>query len=232
MFVDGCQVAALVPELMPFDRLFSEFKSSSAAQGALGGAASGAMVALLMNKKARKNLGGTALKLGGAAAVAGVGYYAYQQWQKRKSSGTSGSASSLEPAPASLAMAPVDAPPALPLVDDSLAFKMIKTMIAAAQADGQIDDAELAKLEEAVHSAGLSPAEDAAVMAALNTPVPMEEIGRWPSSPAEAAELYGAALLAVDPDTVAEKFFLRRLASTLRLPVDLTAQLNASITKA
>lgn len=228
---------------MPFDRLFSEFKSSSTAQGALGGAASGAMVALLMNKKARKNLGGTALKLGGAAAVAGVGYYAYQQWQKRKSPGLGEiapvsapvSAPSPLPALARAPVAPVNEPPALPAlpaVDDSLAFKMIKTMIAAAQADGQIDDAELAKLEEAVHSAGLSPAEDAAVMAALNTPVTMEEIAQWPASPAEAAELYGAALLAVDPDTVSEKFFLRRLASTLRLPVELTAQLNASVTKA
>ena len=225
---------------MPFDRLFSEFKSSSTAQGALGGAASGAMVALLMNKKARKNLGGTALKLGGAAAVAGVGYYAYQQWPKRKSPGvgemTSTSASVSAPvslpALARASVAPVNEPPALPVVDDSLAFKMIKTMIAAAQADGQIDDAELAKLEEAVHSAGLSPAEDAAVMAALNTPVTMEEIAQWPASPAEAAELYGAALLAVDPDTVSEKFFLRRLASTLRLPVRLTAQLNASVTRA
>ena len=193
-----------------------------------------------MNKKARKNLGGTALKLGGAAAVAGVGYYAYQQWQKRKSPGV-GEIASLSapvsaptplPALARAPVAPVNEPPALPAVDDSLAFKMIKTMIAAAQADGQIDDAELAKLEEAVHSAGLSPAEDAAVMAALNTPVTMEEIAQWPASPAEAAELYGAALLAVDPDTVSEKFFLRRLASTLRLPVELTAQLNASVTRA
>ena len=217
---------------MPFDRLFSDFKSSSTAQGALGGAASGALVALLMNKKARKNLGGTALKIGGAAAVAGVGYYAYQQWQKRNAASSRESASTLDPTPAPVAVAPVSEPPALPAVDDSLAFKMVKTMIAAAQADGQIDDAELAKLEEAVHAAGLSPAEDAAVMAALNTPVGLEEIARWASSPTEAAELYGAALLAVDPDTVAEKFFLRRLATALRLPVELTAQLNASASRA
>ena len=81
---------------MPLDQLFSSLTNaksdpramlgsllgSPGSQGALGGAASGALVSLLMNGKARKKIQKHAVKVGGMAAVAGLGYYAYRKWQQ------------------------------------------------------------------------------------------------------------------------------------------------------
>ncbi len=47
-------------------------------------------------------------------------------------------------------------------------------------------------------------------------------------TPEEAAEIYGAALAAIDPDTVAEKFFLRQLASALKLDPALVSEIQAA----
>jgi uncharacterized membrane protein YebE (DUF533 family) len=227
---------------MPLERLFSELSGSPTAKGALGGAASGAMVAMLLNKKMRKKLTGTAVTVGGAAAVAGLGYYAYQKWQQRQGtpSHPSGSAThstfaapvaaAAPMATASASATPTAIPPALPpppRVDDTLALAMLQTMIAAANSDGRIDDAELARLETAVQNAGLTAAEEAKVLAALNTPPSIDTLAQLPRNPEEAAEIYGAAVAAIEADTPAEKFFLRRLATALKLPPDLTGRLDA-----
>ncbi|BET68551.1 tellurite resistance TerB family protein [Opitutales bacterium ASA1] len=223
---------------MPLERLFSELSGSPTAKGALGGAASGAMVAMLLNKKMRKKLTGTALTVGGAAAVAGLGYYAYQKWQQRQATPPHPSASDMRStfgAPVASAAPTTTAsaaaiPPALPpppRVDDTLALALLQTMIAAANSDGRIDDAELARLESAVQNAGLTAAEEAKVLAALNTPPSIDTLARLPRNPEEAAELYGAAVAAIEADTPAEKFFLRRLATALKLPPDLTGRLDA-----
>ncbi len=227
---------------MPIDQLFSSLTSSSSAKGALSGAASGAVVSMLMNKKARKKIGGSVATIGGAAALAGVGYFAYQKWQKSKAGGA-GAAFAVRPADQNSAPARSSSAdsgvPAVPSVlpaasgtalqvSDSLAMKMVKAMIAAAYSDGHIDDAEMDQLENAVASANLTAAENREMMAALNAPPSAQEIAALAESPEEAAELYGAAALAIDSDTVAEKFFLRQLAGALKLDSSLVAEINST----
>jgi uncharacterized membrane protein YebE (DUF533 family) len=212
---------------MPIDKLFSNLTSSPSAQGALGGAASGAVVSMLMNKKARQKIGGSVATLGGAAALAGVGYFAYQKWQQAK--GATPPAETTPPRSVSPETTPAQATTlAPPVVSHSLAMKMVKAMIAAAHSDGQIDDAELAQLESAVAAAGLTPEEHRHVMSALNTPPCVNEVAALAETAAEAAELYGAAISAIDPDTVAEKFFLRQLATALKLDPALAAEIRAA----
>ena len=220
---------------MPLDQLFANLTSSPSAKGALSGAASGAVVSMLMNKKARKKIGGSVAAIGGAAALAGVGYFAYQKWQKNKNTGaapasptSAPSLSSASPSPAASSPPAISAGEPALTVSDSLAMKMVKAMIAAAHSDGQIDDTELGNLEQAVAAANLSPAENQEMMSALNSPPTVSDVAALATSPEEAAELYGAALSAIDPDTVAEKFFLRQLASALNLPAELTAEINST----
>jgi len=221
---------------MPLDELFSNLTSSPSAQGALSGAASGAVVSMLMNKKARKKIGSSVATIGGAAALAGVGYFAYQKWQQSKIS-----ASTPLPTPDSptgAAASPPDVlttptvkplPESKPLVvSHSLSMKMVKAMIAAAHSDGTIDDAEMDQLQHAVAAANLTAEENRAMMAALNQPPSVNEVAASAESPEEAAEIYGAAATAIDPDTAAEKFFLRQLASALKLDPALTAEINAA----
>ncbi len=233
---------------MPLDQLFSSLSNSSgesslgqllkapSTQGALSGAASGAVVSMLMNKKARKKMGKTAVKVGGAAALAGLGYYAYRQWQNSQAA-PGVNPSQQQAAPALPANA--QSPPPLPAnweaastevaVTDSLQVKMILSMIAAAAADGTIDREEMNVLIAAIDEAPLEPAEKSELTSALNQPPAVEDLAALVESPEEAAELYGAALTAIDADTPAEDLFLMRFARALELEPGLVEQLNAAM---
>ncbi|MFW6354196.1 MAG: DUF533 domain-containing protein [Verrucomicrobiota bacterium] len=217
--------------MIPIDRFLGDLGGKPGMQGALGGAASGALVSLLMNKKARRTLGKGAMQAGTAAAVAGVGYLAYKKWQESRSRSGAASAGS-QPLPASIPSAVPAAPPPAPIVTDDLASRMALVMMAAAHADGRIDDAELTALADFIDTAVLPSAEKVRLTAALNQPPTFEEIAPLPANLEEAAELYAAALGAIDLDTPAEHLFLRRLAKAFGLEVSLVAALHASAREA
>jgi uncharacterized membrane protein YebE (DUF533 family) len=235
---------------MPLDKLFSglsDTKSdprallggllgSAGGQGALGGAASGALVSLLMNGKARKKVQKHAVKVGGMAAVAGIGYYAYRKWQQ-------GRGDVPPPLPAgAVAPARTELLPPLPAdVEDAavkvtvsaeLPMKMVLAMIAAAAADGTIDRVEMNALATAIDDAPVDAAEKARLSAALNRPPTVEDIAALAGGPEEASEIYGAALTAIDVDTPSEHLFLRRLAKSLELEEPLVAALHETLEKA
>ncbi len=100
-------------------------------------------------------------------------------------------------------------------------------MMAAAHADGNADDSEMQTLFEAMEQADLTPAEKAELTSALNHPPTLERIAESVQTPEEAAEVYGAACCAIDPDTPAETFFLRRLAGALQLDPELAGAIRA-----
>lgn len=225
---------------MPLNQLFSglsDAKSDPRAllggllnapgtQGALGGAASGALVSLLMNGKSRKKLQKHAVKLGGMAAVAGIGYYAYQKWQQNNTAVPPPLPPAALPAPQPIALAE---PPAVPV---ELPLKMVLAMIAAAAADGSIDAVEMAALANAIDDAPVTPDEKAQLSAALNQPPTVEAVAALAANPEEASEIYGAALTAIDLDTPSEHLFLRRLSRALELEDGLVASLHETLEKA
>lgn len=221
---------------MPIEKLFTNLTESPGAKGALSGAASGAMVSLLMNKKSRKALGKGAVQLGGMAALAGVGYYAYRKWQGSKG-GEAGTTVVGTPEPASAqatdagrSLPPGDSTaPDAPAVSENLGLQMIKAMIAAAYADGAIDDREMQGLFESIEQADLTPTEKAELTAALNQPPTLEAVTAGVTDPESGAEIYGAALMAIDPDTPAEQFFLRRLANGLGLDTQLVEAIHLQV---
>jgi uncharacterized membrane protein YebE (DUF533 family) len=200
-----------------------------AAKGALGGVAGGAATSLLMNKKARKTLGKTAVNVGGVAALAGVAYWAYQRYQGRQTA-----ADASAPAPRA-ADGSVRQPPAdsafLPAPDDTaacnaLALKLVRAMIAAASADGQIDGDELKRVLAAMEQADLNPADKAALLQAMNRPDGVDGIAQLADSQEVAAELYAASLSAIDVDTPAEHAYLSMLAAALQLPGELVSAIH------
>lgn len=236
---------------MPLDKLFSSLTDGKsdprsllggllgapAAQGALGGAASGALVAMLMNGKARKKLQKHAVKLGGIAAVAGIGYYAYRKWQAGRQDTPPPIPPSVLPAPQPAALpppapeAPAPATGAIP-VSAEVPMKMVLAMIAAAAADGSIDAVEMNALATAIDEAPVSADEKARLSAALNHPPTVEAVASLAANPEEASEIYGAALTAIDLDTPSEQLFLRRLARALDLDETLVATLHDTLEKA
>lgn len=212
---------------------------SAGAQGALGGAASGALVSLLMNGKSRKKIQKNAVKVGGMAALAGVGYYAYQKWQQSQQGSAPPAPTHAIPAPATNV---ADTPPPLPAdlgtasfqvkVTGELPMKMVLAMIAAAAADGTIDSVEMTALAEAIDTSPLEPAEKGRLTSALNLPPTVEEIAGLANGPEEATEIYGAALTAIEVDTPSEHLFLRRLSRALKLDDQLVATVHQTLEKA
>lgn len=183
------------------------------------GAAILAGLAGLMLSKTGRTVSGRAAQLGGAALVGGLTYKAVQEWQAGSAPAQT-QASTPAPAPAGSGF---DA--ASQTHDGALA--LVQAMIAAAAADGQVDDAERAKITGAL---GAALPEDAVqfLNAAFANPLSPEQLADLAASPEHAAQIYEAARLTVDPDTPAEQAFLTRLKTSLGLDEGLVAHLDAA----
>lgn len=207
---------------------------ASAAQGQSGmntgqlatGALAGGVLGLLIgNKKTRKMLGkgaGTALKVGGLAAVAGLAYTAYKRHQ----------AGQAAPAAQQVQLPPADsgfAPEQAQGGESNLAEGVLVAMIQAAKADGHIDAEEHARIFGHLDSLGLDSEAKAFVMDELGAPLDMARVTRHATSPEVAAELYAASLLAMDPDTPEERAYLNRLAQALGLDAGLAVELETAV---
>ncbi len=103
---------------------------------------------------------------------------------------------------------------------------MVRAMVSAAKADGQIDQAEMQKIIGKVGDEGVTAEEKAFVMAELGAPVDIGALVAEVSSPAQAAEVYAASLIAIDLDTEAERAYMRQLAQALRLDAGTVEQLH------
>jgi uncharacterized membrane protein YebE (DUF533 family) len=195
----------------------------------LTGALAGGVLGLLAgNKRARKFAGktaGTALKLGGLAAVAAVGYTA---WQRHKEGGGAG------------AIAQADVPLQLPPADsgfapeqgaDALARGVLVAMIQGAKAHGHVDADEQARIFAQVEALGLDAAAKAFVMDELAAPQSLARVVAHATTPEIATELYAASLLAMDPDTEAERAYLTRLATALELDPGLVREIEAAVSR-
>ena len=99
------------------------------------------------------------------------------------------------------------------------ASHLIRSMIAAANADGQIDAQERSAILERALEAGLDPATQQFLMGELRTPATLEQIAAA-TRPALKLETYAAAMIAITIDTDAEREYLDRLAGALGLSAE------------
>lgn len=195
--------------------------AGGAGQLLTGALAGGVLGMLAGNKRARKFAGksaGTALKLGGLAAVAAIGYTA---WQRHR--GAAGAPVQLPPAESAFALEQA------PQGQDMLARGVLVAMIQGAKADGHIDPEEHARIFQQIETLALDAEAKAFVMDELAAPQDIGRVAAYASSPEVATELYAAALLAMNPDTEAERHFLIRLQGALGLDPALAAHLEAAV---
>jgi uncharacterized membrane protein YebE (DUF533 family) len=189
------------------------------------GAAAGALVSLLMGNKTVRKVGGNVVALGGLALVGTLAYKAYQNYSQ-------GNAPAQATAPVQPAQLPPPDSPFNPVqaAQTQLPVTLLRTMIAASLADGHIDDAERAAISAKLNERPGASLDEAERFLAqeLASPASVETIAREVASPEEAAEVYIAALLAIDPDVSAERAFLARLALALKLDPALTPHLEAA----
>jgi uncharacterized membrane protein YebE (DUF533 family) len=188
--------------------------------GLATGAAAGGVAALLLGGAKPKKLAKNAVKLGGAALVGGLAYKAWRGWQAGRQ----------EPAPVS-DQAPL--PEAFfPQADEqqsTLSRSLMRAMIAAANADGEITADERRRIGERLKEMDIDTSDRAFIAREIENPGGVNEVVRDATSLEIAAELYTASLLAVDPPNKAEYAYLSLLAARLGLDVDLVNHIHAQI---
>lgn len=180
-------------------------------KGALVG---GALGLLLGNRKARK-MGGKVAVYGGLAALGVMAYKAYGEYQKQKSgAGTM----------------PDTPPVALPPPDvESHSQAILKALIAAAKADGHVDDRERELIEGEFRRIDADPQTQQWLHAELQKPLDPAEIARAATTPALASEMYLASLLAADEQNFMERAYLDELARQLKIDDALKAKLEQQL---
>jgi uncharacterized membrane protein YebE (DUF533 family) len=110
--------------------------------------------------------------------------------------------------------------------DDALLY--LRAMVAAASADGQIDEAERARITKGLSAAGLDEESTRWLEREMAAPADVEELSAGITTPEKAAQVYTAARLVIDPDTIQEREFLRRLAESLDLDEALRTQIDGT----
>ncbi len=103
---------------------------------------------------------------------------------------------------------------------------IVRAMIAAAKADGIIDEQENARILGKVGEDGVTEAERQLVEEELRRPADMAALVAAVPNQVVAAEVYGASLLAINVDTEKEEDYLRELAKRLSLDAATIARLH------
>ncbi len=187
------------------------------------GAAAGGALALLLGSGRGRGIGGAALRLGSMAAIGGLAWKVYQEHQARQPAQSPPAAAG---APTASATVPGFA--ALPAPQLELHGRaMLKAMIAAAKADGHMDDRERGVVEAELTRLDADPATRRWVEDELRRPVEPAEVARESTSPEMAAEIYLASVLVADETTMMERAYLDELARQLDLAPALKVDLEA-----
>lgn len=178
-------------------------------KGALVG---GALGLLLGNRRAR-GFGGKVAVYGGLAAVGALAYKAYGEWKQQQGG-----------ADAAVTPRTVDYLPAPEAETHSQAI--LKALIAAAKADGHVDDREREVIEGEFSRLDVEPEVRQWLQAELQKPLDPAEVAKAATTPEMASEMYLASLLAVDEQNFMERAYLDELARQLKLDDGLKARLE------
>ena len=127
--------------------------------------------------------------------------------------------------PVSAPLPPVVAEP----VGNSEAVLLIRAMIAAANADGVIDQAERNNILERLQTVDLSPEEHTFIVQELLSPAELETIVGGVSQPELARQIYTVSLMAIEVDTEKERQYMETLASRLGLDESTVEKIHRSL---
>jgi uncharacterized membrane protein YebE (DUF533 family) len=202
----------------------------------LAGALAGGVASVLMGSKGGRKLATNALTYGGIAAIGGLAYKAYRDYQAGQTN-----QQAPQPAPAQQQPArsgvpilppPSDSPFALqnaPQGADRLAQALVTAMIAAAKADGHVDAEEQKNILGKLSENGLDPDEVAFLTQELTAPLDIDKVVKGATNKEEAVEIYAASLIAITADHPAERAYLDLLAARLGLEPDLARTIERTI---
>lgn len=178
--------------------------------------AAGLAAGMLLSGGGLGKLAGNAVKVGAVAAVGGLAYNAWQNYQKNQQG-----APTAAPAQDAFIPAPTDSH-----AQEELGKTLVRAMIAAAKADGRIDADEKEAIFAKLETMSLSSEEKAWVFDELSKPLDINAVVARADTPEHAAEIYAASLVAITADTASERAYLDALASKLRLDPALVSEIH------
>lgn len=179
----------------------SDFGRGSLAGGALG---------LLLGS----GRGGGLLKVGGLAALGVMAYKAYGQWQQEQSGNATPTAAGATP-------------PALSAPTENQANALLSALVAAAKADGHVDERERELIARGLQQAGAQPELQRWLEAELAKPLDPRQVANAVDSPELASEVYLLSRTVIEQPGFMEQAYLDGLAQALALAPDLRRRLDA-----
>lgn len=175
------------------------------------GAAAGGLLAMLVGTKSGRKILSPAIKLGSLAALGTVGYKVYQKWQEKQGLALEGySIEQLEGEPR-----------------NARALTIVRAMIAAAKADGTIDEQERDAITAQIKASDLEADASKVLINEMLNPLNVSEIAAASDSPEAAIEIYLASMAIVDVDNEQERQFLDQLAAAMEIAPELKADIEA-----
>lgn len=186
-----------------------------AALGSLAGALLGS------GKGSRSSAAQKALLLGGVSAL---GAFA---WDKYKKQIQDAFAQPGQPAPAAQTASTQSATP-----PDERAERLIRAMVFAARADGNLDDSERQTIEAQVKSLSLGLDAEQVVNQAMKEPVDPNTIAKSVKNADEALETYVVSRSVIPGDQFMDRNYLAALAMALNIPENVQQGIESDIKKA
>ena len=166
-----------------------------------------------------------AIKGGALAVLAGIAY-------KALTSAGQGQAGGSEPGfsggSVPVAMTPVDTPASQATLAQT-AELVIRAMINAAKADGQVSPDEITRIVGKLKEAGMPGDAEAWIMNELRQPLDLDAFAASIPNQEIAAQVYAASLLAVEIDTPAERAYLTDLAQKTHLAPAVVAEIQKTV---
>ncbi len=194
-------------------------ESGATRDAKLSGMKTGAIVAsalaLLLGTKTGRKVTGSAIKLGSLAAIGGVAWKAYQNYQDKK--GITDAKDNVT------SINELDNKEA-----NQRSVTLLKAMIAAAKADGHVADEELAEINKQIKNLGLEGDTAKIIQEELAKPLDIAEIAALAEGDeAKAAEIYLVSAVVTNKENDKERQYLADLAKAMKIPEELLAELNA-----
>ena len=109
------------------------------------------------------------------------------------------------------------------------ALLLVRAMIAAANADHEIDEEERGRILRGLDATGLGDEERQFILAEIESPTSIGALASQASTRELARQVFLASLMAIDVDTAAEENYLARLAKALELDESEIQELEAML---
>lgn len=187
---------------------------SALATGALG---------MLLGSRGGRRMGGKAVTYGGLAALGMLAYKAYGNWQAQQAQqGAAAQRSTPQGEPKTVDRLP-------PEQVEEHSRGILKALVAAAKADGHVDDQERKMIEAELAQLTDDPELQRWLEAELNKPLDPVDVAAAATTPEMASEMYLASVLMVDEEHFMERAYLDELARQLKLDAQLKAELESQV---